>query len=52
MKTGTIVLIVICILVVCCAYTHPRVIKALLGIGPMPKALAWHFWVKKENRRN
>ena len=52
MKTGTIVLIVICILVVCCVFTHRRVIKALLGKGPMPKAPAWHFWVKKENRRN
>ena len=52
MKTGTIVLIVVCILVACCSYTHRRVIKALLKGTPMPKAPKWHFWVAPKNRRS
>lgn len=50
MKTGTIIAVIICVLLVCC-YTHRRVIKALIKNEPMPKAPNWHFWVKKENRR-
>lgn len=34
-----------------CAYTHRRVIKALVNHEPMPKAPNWHVWVKPENRR-
>ena len=29
MKTGTIIWIVVCLLVLCCLFTHRRVIKAL-----------------------
>ena len=43
--------IIICILVLCCCYSHRRVIKALLKHEPMPKAPKWHFWVKEENRK-
>lgn len=32
-------------------FAHRRVIKAFLNNEPMPKAPAWHFWVKKEGRR-
>ncbi|MBO7674599.1 MAG: hypothetical protein J6S63_06280 [Atopobiaceae bacterium] len=39
-------------LVGCCAYTHRRVIKALVKGEPMPKAPAWHIWVKPEDRRD
>ncbi len=52
MKTGTIILIVILVLCVCCLFTHRRVIKALIRHEPVPKAPKWHFWVKPENRRN
>ena len=52
MKTGTIAAIIVCILIACCAFTHRRVIKALIKGEPMPKAPNWHFWVKKENRRD
>ena len=51
MKTGTIVCIVVCLLVLCCLFTHRRVIQALLKHEPMPKAPKWHFWVSKKNRR-
>ena len=51
MKTGTIVRIAICVLAVCCLFTHRRVIRALVTHEPMPKAPKWHCWVKKENRR-
>ncbi len=51
MKPGTIVGIVICALIVCCLFTHRRVIRALIKQEPMPKAPKWHCWVKKENRR-
>ena len=51
MKTGTIISIVVCLLVVCCLFTHRRVIKALINHEPMPQAPSWHFWVKPENRR-
>lgn len=39
-------------LVGCCAYTHRRVIKALVNGEDMPKAPAWHIWVSPENRRD
>ena len=51
MKPGTVVGFVICVLVVCCLFTHRRVIRALIQHEPMPKAPKWHCWVKKENRR-
>lgn len=50
MKAGIIIL-VICVLLGCCAYTHRRVIKAKINHAPMPKAPKWHFWVKPEQRR-
>ena len=52
MKTSTIVGIAAVALVGCCLYTHRRVIKALVNHEEMPKAPAWHVWVKKENRRD
>ena len=52
MKTGTIILIIVLILVACCLFTYRRVIKALIKHEPMPKAPSWHFWVSKENRRS
>ena len=42
---------IVVLLVLCCLFTHRRVIKALVNHEPMPKAPAWHVWVKKENRR-
>ena len=44
--------IIVPVLLVCCGYTHRRVIKALINGEPMPKAPSWHCWVKKENRRS
>ncbi len=52
MSLKAIIGIIVVILVLCCCYSHRRVIKALLGKGPMPKAPKWHFWVKTENRRS
>lgn len=46
-----VVLALVCALTCCCAFTHRRVIAACVKGEPMPKAPAWHFWVKKENRR-
>lgn len=51
MSTGGIIGIIIAVLVLCCCFTHRRVIKALINHEPMPKAPKWHCWVKKENRR-
>ena len=42
---------VCCALVLCCCYTHRRVIKAAIKGEPMPKAPKWHVWVPKENRK-
>ena len=42
---------IVVLLVLCCLFTHRRVIKALVKHEPMPKAPAWHVWMKKENRR-
>ena len=52
MTTGEIIAIVAAALVLCCCYTHRRVIKALVQHKPMPKAPKWHFWVKPQNRRS
>lgn len=38
MKPETIIGIVICLLVVCCLFTHRRVIRALIKHELMPKA--------------
>ena len=51
MKAGTIIWIVVCLLVLCCLFTHRRVIRAMINHEPMPKAPKWHSWVKPENRR-
>ncbi|MBR0399918.1 MAG: hypothetical protein IJH95_03775 [Mogibacterium sp.] len=34
----------------CCAYTHRRVIKAVVNGEEIPPAPKWHFWCK--NRRD
>lgn len=52
MKTGTIVLIIVVLLIACCLYTHRRVIRALIKHEPMPKAPKWHVWVSGKNRRS
>ena len=52
MKPSTISITIICVLCVCCLFTHRRVFKALLKHEPMPKAPKWNFWVKPENRRS
>jgi len=52
MNAGTVIWIVVAALVVCCCFTHRRVIKALVKHEPMPKAPKWHFWVPAKGRRN
>ncbi len=52
MSTGTIIRIVVALLVICCLFTHRRVIKALFTGTAMPKAPKWHFWVPEKNRRS
>lgn len=52
MNPKTVAVIAVCAAVACCAYTHRRVIKATINHEPMPKAPAWHVWVRKENRRD
>lgn len=52
MKTEVFVGVVVAVAVGCYLLTHRRVIKALVNHEPMPKAPAWHVWVKKENRRD
>ena len=49
MSIGAVIVIA---LVLCCCFTHRRVIRALIRHEPMPKAPGWHVWVKKENRRS
>ena len=46
-----VVIVVFLILIGVCLYIHRRVIKALLGMGEMPKAPSWHCWVSPEKRR-
>lgn len=48
MKIGWIIVI---LPVVCCAYVHRRVIRALIKHEEMPKAPKWHVRVEPENRR-
>ena len=43
---------VVCAMVVCCAYTHRRVIKAMITGEEMPKAPKWHCWVPEDKRRD
>ena len=50
MSTGGIIGIIVAVLVLCCCFTHRRVIKSLIKGTPMPKAPKWHVWVKPENR--
>ncbi len=52
MKTGTVILIIVCLLAACCLFTHRRVLKAWLKNEPMPKAPKWHFWVSPDKRRS
>ena len=52
MSTGAIIGIIVAVLVLCCCFTHRRVIRALIKHEPMPKAPKWHVWVKPENRRS
>ncbi len=40
----------VCMLLLCFAVVHRRVIIAKIRHQPMPKAPKWHFWVKKEDR--
>lgn len=47
----SISLIIVIALVLCCCFTHRRVIASLIKGTPMPKAPKWHVWVKPENRR-
>ncbi len=44
-------LLVVCLFAAAFGYTHRRVIHAWLNGEPMPKAPAWHCWVKPENRK-
>ena len=44
------ILILFLIAIGVCLYVHRRVIKALLGMGEMPKAPSWHCWVSSEKR--
>ena len=48
MKLG---IIIVCLLVVYCCFTHRRVIKALIKHEEMPKAPNWHCWVKKRKQK-
>ena len=52
MPKGAIIGITAAALVLCCCFTHRRVIQALIRHEPMPKAPKWHCWVKKVNRRS
>lgn len=51
MSSGTIIWIILAVLVVCCCFTHRRVIRALVKHEPMPKAPKWHVWVPRDGRR-
>jgi len=46
-----IIIAIVCVLILCCCFTHRRVIKAIIKHEPMPKAPNWHFWVPKDKRR-
>ena len=45
-------IIIVCALIVCCAFVHRRVIKALINHEEMPKAPKWHVWVPENKRRD
>ncbi len=51
MTAGQIILLIAAILVLCCLFTHRRVIKAAIRREGMPKAPKWHVWVRPENRK-
>ncbi len=46
------VLLVIAVLLACCAFVHRRVIRALIKGEEMPKAPKWHTWVPEDKRRD
>ena len=52
MSTGAVIGIIIAVMVVCCCFTHRRVIRALIRHERMPKAPRRHVWVRPENRRS
>ena len=52
MSIGTIVGIIAALLVICCLFTHRRVIRALIKHESMPKAPKWHTWVAEKDRRD
>ena len=51
MKKETIIILLLAAFAGGMLYAHRRVIKAWLNDEPMPKAPAWHFWVKEKARR-
>lgn len=51
MKKNLIRMAVGALLVLCCGFTHRRVIKAVIKGEEMPKAPAWHCWLPKDKRR-
>lgn len=40
-----------CLLAVCCAIVHRRVIKSIVTGSEMPKAPKWHVWVAEDKRQ-
>ncbi len=52
MKKETIIGIIAFVFAGGFIYAHRRVIKAFLNGEPMPKAPAWHFWVKEKARKS
>ena len=42
----------VCLLFVCCAIVHRRVIKSLVTGSEMPKAPKWHTWVSEDKRED
>ena len=51
MKKDTIIILLLAVIAGGMLYAHRRVIKAWLNDEPIPKAPAWHFWVKEKARR-
>ena len=51
MKKDTIIILLLAVIAGGMLYAHRRGIKAWLNDEPMPKAPAWHFWVKEKARR-
>ena len=52
MKKDNILGLIIFILAGGLLFAHRRVIKAFFTGEPMPKAPAWHCWVRKEARKS